>query len=101
MEDDKKFSNIAKPKDLHDKVEVAVESENQVIYKDDEEEPSGCCCWRFRCFSAARKILRRNTVRLAHRFQKRRSRKSVLEEEVVPEDKNDLSAATLAALCGR
>lgn len=101
--EDKKFANISKSKAAKDEIEkVAEKEENEVIYRDDDDDEDlpGCCSWFCQWFSP-KGIFRRNTVKLAHRLKKRRSRKSFNEEEIVVEDRNDLSAATIAALSGR
>lgn len=105
MTEDQKFANLSKSKNVKitsDKIEEVPEVESEKIYKDDDElESVGClasCCQWF----AKKGILRKNTLKLAHRLKKRRSRKDLDDgEEEVPEDKNDISAATLAVLAGR
>lgn len=68
---------------------------------DEEEETCGCCCWKFN--TKKPKSFRRGTIKLANRLRRRKSKKKSEsdEQEVVAEEKNDLSAATIAALCGR
>lgn len=107
MADDKRLASISRPKGKNNKTEIVTENEveNEVIYRDfDEEETVGCfssclasCCQWF----SKKGVFRKNTLKLAHRLKKRRSMKSFDEDEVVPEDKNDINATTIAVLAGR
>jgi hypothetical protein len=106
MENDAKFANFShsKSSNANDKIEQVpevTEDSNEVIYRDDDDGQdvgclSSCCHW----FSK-KGILRKNTLKLAHRLRKRRSRKSFTDIEIVVEEKGDLSEKTLAALAGR
>lgn len=79
---------------------IDLNNQNQVVDQEEGEETYGCFCWKFK--SKKPKAFRRGTVKLANRLIKRRSRKkSEYEPEVIAEEKNDLSAATIAALCGK
>lgn len=105
MTENKNFANISNSKNTKnttDNIEEMAKIKSEKIYKDDDElESVGClasCCQWF----ANKGILRKNSLKLAHRLKKRRSKKELDDgDEEVPEDKNDISAATLAVLAGR